>query len=314
MRIGQCVWGEVFAVCRAALCFLAIATVCTGAAPAQPRPDGIVQPGADGIARPGHADPQSLEAEVRREAAERGNAGDAAFWEKALAPLVGVVIGALISILAAWRFNLQARRVEYAIRNRREIYGPLYEETLALCQTLKEYPFPWRIYAEPVFGADLTESYGHFRYWSKLKQDQRALRVPRDIRERLNELDDLIRRYNELRPACNAVIGAAVEQALSQHGLTARVANLGEISADHVLAARSRAPEAFSDACFGEAPPPQVDEIYGSACGAVAEEPVVTQTRELATDLARSVDGIEATLRGKIELILRRYEGRLPEI
>ena len=229
-------------------------------------------------------------------------------------PLVGVLLGAVIAFFTNWRLKLLERRAEFALRNRREIYSPLYEEVLTLMDALEHCPFPPHIYTELSFGVRLPPTYGRFQYWSKVRSDDRILRVAEDVRDTVERILRLLGQYEEKRPQCDDIIGQSVSEALAARGIENRVSNLGEVCAVDVLRDLAVAPAGFGSACFADGDAADADGLYADVCSAVRQVPAIARTREIAEDLRATVCELEQLLRSRINLILRKYEGRVPTI
>jgi hypothetical protein len=233
---------------------------------------------------------------------------------QALLTLGSVVLGGLIAALTNWWLKLRETRAEYAVRNRREVYSPLYEEVLALAETLRAHPFTPHIYTGLDFGRDLPPSYGRFQYWSRLKSDDRALRVPTDVRQAAERITPIVVEYNEVRGTCVDTVGAAVQSALTARAVQNRISNIGEVCASHVLAGTPEAREGFLRVCFSKDAPANADQVYADVCATAGKAADVARTRELGRTLAAAVAELERLLRARIEYILSKYEGRQPRV
>ena len=231
-----------------------------------------------------------------------------------LLPLVGVLVGALIAALTnRWLRKLE-RRAEYAARNRREIYAPLYEETKALAETLQTHPYAPQIYTGKAFGIDLPGTHGRFQYWNKLQADERSLRVSDDVWGGVQQVLRLANEYNAARADCESTIDSLVTNAMAEHSHTPHISNLGEVCAPDVLAAPPDVTPGFAAACFGSSESPDAGAIYAEVQSAASVDDDVGRVRGAADELSEAVLHLERLIGDHIEMIIRRYEAQQPRM
>lgn len=227
--------------------------------------------------------------------------------------LIAVLLGAGISVGVSWVVYKRQLRKSYATETRRLIYGPLYEEMLALRLKLVERPFPWQVYTEAVFGAELPSSYAVFRYWNELKKDERRLRVPRLLREKLDELVVVAGDYNEARKGLHDGLDDVITNALEAADLESRIANPGEACAELFLKPTDDAPAEFCRILL-EGVPEAGCSAYETALAELEASERLAEVRDLAERMGALTEEITTRLEDKIETILLKYEGRTAEI
>ncbi|MDO8886075.1 hypothetical protein [Candidatus Oleimmundimicrobium sp.] len=238
-------------------------------------------------------------------------------WSQLISVLIGaigVIVGGLITFWVNLHLQRKERQVQYAIRNRQEIYEPLYDEVKSKCKVLEIFGCP--------FNARTT-----LEAWDKLNPSTK-LRIPNDLEKLVREFDDVGRKYYNLHYKARKVLQKHLKSHLeaiqSELDGQCKIFNIlcreifegyredffsGKILEEKI---RNYSPERIIK--FRNDSSLTFQIFFDRVCSSIEKEEPITELRKSNSKVVKIAEGLKGYLQQKIELILEKYESKLSKV
>lgn len=149
--------------------------------------------------------------------------------------LVGAVIGGFFSLMGSVWVNSKQQRATQNIKRKNVIYSPLYDELVDIQdRILQQNPYPRYIAFEKETQTIIP--YPQFLAWKRIKADSRYLEVPNILIKQMDELENVIHRYLEVRQKVSDEVQAILNDILKENELKiCCIRNIGDVISSDIL-------------------------------------------------------------------------------
>lgn len=149
--------------------------------------------------------------------------------------LLGAIIGGFLSLMGSIWINSKQQRATQNIKKKNIIYSPLYDELVDIQnRILVLNPYPSYIVFEK--GDQTILPHPQFSAWGRIKADTRYLEVPEILVKQMEQLEDAIYKYQEIRVKGDEVVQKIFNEVLRENGLKkCPIVNIGEVISSDVL-------------------------------------------------------------------------------
>ncbi|MCM1218847.1 MAG: hypothetical protein NC548_30560 [Lachnospiraceae bacterium] len=149
--------------------------------------------------------------------------------------LLGAVIGGFLSLMGSLWINSKQQRATQNIKKKNVIYSPLYDELVDIHnRILVSNPFPNYIVFEK--GDQTILPHPQFTAWERIKSDTRYLEVPDILMKQMEQLENAIHNYQDIRGKGNEVVQRIFNEVLQENGLNkCLITNIGEVISSGIL-------------------------------------------------------------------------------
>lgn len=149
--------------------------------------------------------------------------------------LLGAVIGGFLSLMGSLWINSRQQCATQNIKKKNVIYSPLYDELVDIQNRILELnPYPNRIVFEK--GDQTMLPHPQFSAWGRIKADTRYLEVPDILVKQMEQLENAVHKYQDIRGKGNTVVQNILNEVLQQNGLeTCPIINIGEVISSDIL-------------------------------------------------------------------------------
>lgn len=149
--------------------------------------------------------------------------------------LLGALIGGVFSLMGSVWVNSKQQRAVQNVKRKNVIYSPLYDELVDIQDhILKKNPYPNYIFFKKEIQTILPHP--QFTAWRRIKSDTRYLEVPDVLVKQMEQLEESIHYYQEVRQKANDEIQNILNSVLKDNNLnTCSLINVGSIISGDIL-------------------------------------------------------------------------------
>lgn len=149
--------------------------------------------------------------------------------------LLGALIGGAFSLMGSVWVNSKQQRAVQNVKRKNIIYSPLYDELVDIQDhILRQNPYPDYI----VFKKERQTILPHpqFSAWGRIKSDTRYLEVPDILAKQMEQLEESIHCYQEVRQKADDEIQNILNNVLKDNNLkTCSIINIGSVISGDIL-------------------------------------------------------------------------------
>lgn len=149
--------------------------------------------------------------------------------------LLGALIGGAFSLIGSVWVNSKQQRAVQNVKRKNIIYSPLYDELVDIQDhILRKNPYPDYI----VFKKERQTILPHpqFSAWGRIKSDTRYLEVPDILAKQMEQLEESIHCYQEVRQKADDEIQNILNNVLKDNNLkTCSIINIGSVISGDIL-------------------------------------------------------------------------------
>ena len=149
--------------------------------------------------------------------------------------LLGALIGGAFSLMGSVWVNSKQQRAVQNVKRKNIIYSPLYDELVDIQDhILRKNPYPDYI----VFKKERQTILPHpqFSAWGRIKSDTRYLEVPDILAKQMEQLEESIHCYQEVRQKADDEIQNILNNVLKDNNLkTCSIINIGSVISGDIL-------------------------------------------------------------------------------
>lgn len=149
--------------------------------------------------------------------------------------LIGAVIGGFFSLMGSVWVNSKQQKATQNIKRKNIIYSPIYDELVDIQnRILIGNPSPTIIRFEK--GMQTMLPHPQFSAWGRIKADTRYLEVPDLLSKQMEQLEEAVRKYQNIRGKSSNEIQEIFNGILRKNGLAeCRIVNVGEVISKYIL-------------------------------------------------------------------------------
>ena len=149
--------------------------------------------------------------------------------------LIGAVIGGFFSLMGSVWVNSKQQKATQNIKRKNVIYSPIYDELVDIQnRILIGNPYPTMIRFEK--GMQTMLPYPQFSAWGRIKADTRYLEVPELLSKQMEQLEEAIRKYQNIRGKVSNEIQEIFNNILRKNGLAeCSIVNIGGVISGDIL-------------------------------------------------------------------------------
>lgn len=149
--------------------------------------------------------------------------------------LLGALIGGVFSLMGSVWVNSKQQRAVQNVKRKNVIYSPLYDELVDIqYHILQKNPYPNYIFFKKEIQTILPHP--QFTAWRRIKSDTRYLEVPDVLVKQMEQLEESIHYYQEVRQKANDEIQNILNSVLKDNNLnTCSLINVGSIISGDIL-------------------------------------------------------------------------------
>lgn len=236
-------------------------------------------------------------------------------------PLAGVIIGGLITLWVNLYLQSKERHRDNAIRQREDIYEPLYDEVENICEQLKKFENP--------FTYDYSTC---LKTWAQFKPSVKEYRIPDDLKRHISSFYDSAEKFNSAHNnATQVVINKSVKENLER---VQSELDDHEYSGENLTLLQRRILEGYGpDFLAGKIIPERrhsysADRIlkvksgssltfeifFRTVCSDIDSEPDVYKLREERSNMIKITEDLEACIHKKIKFLQKIIESKLTRV
>ena len=136
--------------------------------------------------------------------------------------LIGAVIGGFFSLMGSVWVNSKQQKATQNIKRKNIIYSPIYDELVDIIRFEK--------------GMQTMLPHPQFSAWGRIKADTRYLEVPDLLSKQMEQLEEAVRKYQNIRGKSSNEIQEIFNGILRKNGLAeCRIVNVGEVISKYIL-------------------------------------------------------------------------------
>lgn len=149
--------------------------------------------------------------------------------------LLGAVIGGFLSLMGSLWINSKQQSAKQNIKRKNVIYSPLYDELSDIQnRILKLNPYPNHVIFEKEAQTILPRP--QFSAWGRIKADTRYLEVPNILVNQMEQLENAIHKYQNIRGKGSEAVQDILNEVLQRNGVrTCPIINIGEVISSDIL-------------------------------------------------------------------------------
>ena len=149
--------------------------------------------------------------------------------------LTGAVIGGFFSLMGSVWVNSKQQKATQNIKRKNVIYSPIYDELVDIHnRILIENPYPIIVRFEK--GMQTMRPHPQFSAWRRIKADTRYLEVPDLLSKQMEQLENTVRKYQNIRGKASDEIQRIFNDILRKNGLAeCSIRNIGEVISKNIL-------------------------------------------------------------------------------
>lgn len=149
--------------------------------------------------------------------------------------LLGAVVGGGFTLLGSFWVNSKQQKAVRNIRRKDVIYSPLYDELIDIQnRILKLNPYPIHICFEK--GPQTINPHPQFSAWGRIKADTRYLEVPDILIKKMEQLEESIHKYQNIRGKASGETKIILNDVLKNNGVQiCNVVNIGDVISSDIL-------------------------------------------------------------------------------
>ena len=149
--------------------------------------------------------------------------------------LLGAVIGGFLSLMGSLWINSKQQRATQNIKKKNVIYSPLYDELVdSQNRILVLNPYPNYVVFEK--GDQTMIPHPQFSAWGRIKADTRYLEVPDVLVKQMEQLENAIHKYLDMRNQGSEAIQKILNEVLQENGLEiCNIINIGDVISPDIL-------------------------------------------------------------------------------
>lgn len=149
--------------------------------------------------------------------------------------LIGAVIGGFFSLMGSVWVNSKQQKATQNIKRKNVIYSPIYDELVDIQnRILIENPYPTIVRFEK--GMQTMLPHPQFTAWGRIKADTRYLEVPDLLAKQMEQLEEAVHKYQNIRGSASNEIQKIFNEILRKNGLTeCSIINIGEVISKNIL-------------------------------------------------------------------------------
>lgn len=234
-----------------------------------------------------------------------------------LSTLIGVIVGGLITLGVNLYLQKRERKIQYAIKNRQEIYELLYNEIKQKHKDLERFRDP--------FNAMTT-----LETWTKCAPSTK-LRVPNDLKKLIQKFEDAGRKFHNIYSKANPILIKHINDNLE---VIRNELDKHKYSGDNFDILKRNVFEGYAGDFYSEIilveekhnyPPDKIlkfrkgssltfNIFFSKVCSSLENEEQIVELRRMRGELIKITEELEKHLEMKIEFILKKYESRLVRV
>ncbi len=231
--------------------------------------------------------------------------------------LIGVVIGGLITLGVNLYLQKRERRIQYAIKNKQEIYEPLYNEIKQKHKGLERF-------CDPFSATTRLDT------WTKCAQSTK-LRVTDDLKKLIRKFDDAGRKFHNIYSKANLILTKHINENLEAIRIEL---NERKYSGNNFDILKRNIFEGYAGDFYSERilveekhnyPPDKIlkfrkgssltfETFFSKVCSSLENEEQIVELRRMRGELIKITEELEEHIKKKIEFILKKYESRLDRV
>jgi len=234
-----------------------------------------------------------------------------------LGTLVSVIIGGLITLGVNLHLQKRERKTQYAIKNKNEIYEPLYNEIEQKLKYLNRFQ-------DPLYPTSTLNSWNEFAPSIKL-------RISEDLKKIIEKFDATGKRFSKKYSKANRIlkkyIGENLETIRNELDESEYNENNFNILKDNIF-------EGYKGDFYSERilkgikhnyPPEKIikfnkgssmtfDTLFNKICSSIRNEIEIVVLRKIRDELVEITKEMKNYLKLKIEFILNKYESKMTKV
>lgn len=149
--------------------------------------------------------------------------------------LIGAVIGGFFSLMGSVWVNSKQQKATQNIKRKNVIYSPIYDELVDIQnRILIENPYPTIVRFEK--GMQTMLPHPQFSAWGRIKADTRYLEVPDLLAKQMEQLEEAVHKYQNIRGSASNEIQKIFNEILRKNSLAeCSIINIGEVISKNIL-------------------------------------------------------------------------------